>query len=114
MTTFIHQQAKDVAIPYKKLKGLKEHFYGVLEGESERINEHLTPQDCETFYLQYGGESSNNVKDRMMSTLKEIMRNDNHNEVLALSHSGACFNFLRAIQDPLKGSKKWELSGKFP
>lgn len=94
------------SLPYKKLKGLKEHFYGALEGESERINKHLTPKDCETFYLQYGGESSNNVKDRMMSTLKEIMRNDNHNEVLALSHSGACFNFLRAIQDPLEELKK--------
>ena len=50
-------------MPYTRLKGLKENFYGQLEGESERLNCHLTPKDCETFYLQYGGESSNTVEE---------------------------------------------------
>lgn len=43
------------SMPYQRLKGLKEQFYGELEGESERLNRHLSPQDCETFYLQFGG-----------------------------------------------------------
>lgn len=91
---------------YTRLKGLKEMYYGELEGESERLNQHLTPKDCETFYLQYGGESSNTVKDRMMRTLTEIMEKENHDCVLAVSHGGACFNFLRAIQDPMDELKK--------
>ena len=66
----------------------------------------MTPKDCETFYLQYGGESSNTVRDRMMQTLTNIMERDDHFNVLAVSHSGACFNFLRAIQDPTEELNK--------
>lgn len=95
-----------VDMPYVRLKGLKENFYGELEGESERLNQHLTPKDCETFYLQYGGESSNTTRDRMMKTLTDIMEKDDHHCVLAVSHSGACYNFLRAIQDPGDELKK--------
>lgn len=91
---------------YTRLKGLKENFYGELEAESERLNAHLTPQDCETFYLQFGGESSETVKERMVKTLTEIMQQDDHQSVLAVSHSGACFNFLRAFQDPMEELKK--------
>ena len=87
-------------MPYARIKGLKEHNYGILEGESERINRHLTPEDCETFYLAYQGESSNEVKDRMVATLLDIMKKDDHCDVLAVSHSGACYNFLRNFQDP--------------
>lgn len=87
-------------IPYIRLKGLKEMFYGIFEGESEDLNP-KTPKECETFYLPYGGESSNTVRDRMMETLTEIMEKEDHNSVLAISHSGACFNFLRGIQDPM-------------
>ncbi|WP_027108518.1 histidine phosphatase family protein [Lacticigenium naphthae] len=93
-------------LPYKRLKGLKEMNYGELEGESERLNRHLTPKDAETFYLQFGGESSNEVKDRMTRTLTSLMENEDHEHVLAVSHSGACFNFLREIQDPMKELKK--------
>ena len=88
-------------IPYVRTKGLKE-----LEGESERLNSHLTPKDCETFYLQYKGESSNTTRDRMVKTLTEIMNKEDHHSVLAVSHSGACFNFLRAFQDPMEELKK--------
>lgn len=45
-------------MPYTRLKGLKENFYGELEAESERLNAHLTPQDCETFYLQLIGNTA--------------------------------------------------------
>lgn len=91
---------------YTRLKGLKENFYGELEGESERLNAQLTPKDCETFYLQFGGESSNTTRDRMLRTLTEIMEKEDHSSVLAVSHSGACFNFLRAIQDPYEELQK--------
>ncbi len=93
-------------MPYIRLKGLKENNYGELEAESERLNKHLSPKDCETFYLQYGGESSNDVKDRMVKTLSDIMEKADHQSVLVVSHGGACYNFLRAIQDPSEELKK--------
>jgi Fructose-2,6-bisphosphatase len=92
-------------MPYTRLKGLKEMFYGELEGESERLN-CKTPKECETYYLQFGGESSNDVRDRMVKTLTDIMEKEDHECVLAVSHGGACFNFLRAWQDPTEELKK--------
>ena len=92
-------------MPYQRLKGLKEMYYGELEGESERLN-CKTPKECETYYLQFHGESSNDVKDRMMTTLTDIMNQKDHVSVLAISHGGTCFSFLRGIQDPSEELKK--------
>ncbi len=92
-------------MPYQRIKGLKEMNYGLLEGESDFLAE-KDPKKCETYYLQFGGESSNTVKDRMMHTLTDIMEKEDHQCVLAISHGGACFNFLRAIQDPTEELKK--------
>lgn len=86
-------------LPYERKKGLKEMYYGNLEGESERLN-CKTPKECESYYLQFGGESSNTTKERMVKTLRDIMEQEDHTCVLAVSHSGACFNFLRAWCDP--------------
>lgn len=93
-------------MPYVRTKGLKENFYGELEGGSERLNCNVTPKECETFYLRFGGESSNTTRDRMVKTLMEIMEKEDHHSVLAVSHSGACYNFLRAIQNPDEELKK--------
>lgn len=93
-------------MPYRRLKGLKELFHGILEGESERLNRWLTPQEAETFYLQFGGESTNALKDRITQTLTEVMEQDDHQHVLAVSHRGACINFLRGIQDPAEELSK--------
>ena len=41
-----------------------------------------------------------------LRTLTNIMERDDHFNVLAVSHSGACFNFLRAIQDPTEELNK--------
>ena len=83
-------------IPYTRSKGLKEMNYGLLEAESERLAAH-GPKEAETYYLRYGGSSSNDVRDRMVETLSSIMRKDGHNSVLAVSHGAASFNFLRGI-----------------
>ena len=42
----------------------------------------------------------------MLETLTNIMKKEDHQSVLAVSHSGACFNFLRGIQDPMEELKK--------
>ena len=67
------------------------------------------PKDIEifeTFFLGYGGESREQVRERMVRTCTEIMEKDGHNTVLAVSHAGACFNFLSHWQDPFKELKK--------
>ena len=92
-------------MPYTRLKGLKEMNFGTFEGESEDLN----PKDrtvFETFFLGYGGESRKQVSERMVRTCTEIMEKDGHNTVLAVSHAGACFNFLSYWQDPAEELKK--------
>ena len=92
-------------MPYTRLKGLKEMNFGTFEGESEDLN----PKDRAvfgTFFLGYGGESREQVSERMVKTCTEIMEKDGHNTVLAVSHAGACFNFLSYWQDPAEEIKK--------
>ncbi|WP_353956626.1 histidine phosphatase family protein [Allocoprobacillus halotolerans] len=94
-----------ISQPYQRCKGLKENNYGLLEGEPDYLAEN-DPQKCATYYLQFGGESNETLKERMVKTLTEIMDKDDHQSVLAVSHGGACFNFLRAWQDPQEELKK--------
>lgn len=93
---------------YQRVKALKEQNYGVFEGEPEYLSP-KAPKDFETFFLPYGGESSNEVGQRMLKCLTKIMAKPDNNQVLAVSHSGACFNFLRMLQDPTE-----ELAKGFP
>lgn len=94
------------ALNYTRLKGLKEMNFGLFEGESEDLNPKISKDGYGDFFLQYGGESSDQVRDRMVKTCKEIMEKDGHDSVLAVSHAGACFHFLRAWQDPTEELKK--------
>ena len=92
-------------LPYKRLKGLKEMDFGIYEGESEDLN----PKDkivFGTFFLDYGGESRAQVRERMVKTCTEIMENEDHSVVLAVSHAGACLQFLTRWQNPEEELKK--------
>ena len=93
------------SLPYQRCKGLKENNYGLLEGEHDYLAEN-DPQKCATYYLQFGGESNETLKERMVKTLTDIMEKEDHHSVLAVSHGGACFNFLRVWQDPTEELKK--------
>ena len=93
------------SIPCQRCKGLKENNYGLLEGEHDYLAEN-DPQKCATYYLQFGGESNETLKERMVKTLTDIMDREDHHSVLAVSHGGSCFNFLRAWQDPAEELKK--------
>ena len=88
-------------MPYKRLKGLKERNFGLFEGESEDLNPKkgmdITYEDL---FPHYGGEYRSDVTKRMCETLTEIMRKDDHETVLAVSHAGACFAFFLSIADP--------------
>ena len=92
-------------LPYTRLKGLKEMNFGTFEGESEDLN----PKDkvvFGTFFLDYGGESREQVRERMVKTCIEIMEKEDHQVVLAVSHAGACLQFMHEWQDPTEELKK--------
>lgn len=88
--------------PYKRLKGLKEMDFGIFEGESED----LSPKDKETFFLAFQGESRQQVRDRMKATCIDIMEQDNHQHVLAVSHAGSCLHFMSNWLDQSEELKK--------
>lgn len=80
--------------PYTRLKGLKERSFGIFEGESEDLNP-TWKDGYDEIFPKYGAESSRNVMDRMRETCIGIMEQANHDTVLAVSHAGASFHFLR-------------------
>lgn len=79
-------------MPYTRLKGLKEMSFGTFEGESEDLNP--SNELKETFFVQYGGESRDMVRTRLVTTCRAIMKEENQ-QVLAVSHAGACLHFMR-------------------
>lgn len=79
-------------MPYTRLKGLKEKNFGVFEGESEDL--HPAFEAMDTHYVQFGGESNAQCRARVVAACQEIMAKPDHQVVLAVSHAGACFNFL--------------------
>lgn len=99
-----------VDIPYTRLKDLKEMNYGALEAHPEYLAEN-DPIKCETYYLQFNGESSLTVRERMLKTLTNIMNQENYNNVLVVSHGGACFNFLKRIDADLSYLNKGSTNG---
>lgn len=79
-------------LPYTRLKGLKEWNFGLFEGQPEILNPPLPYGD---FFVGYGGEAEEDVKERVAKTLKEIMIEENEETVLVVSHGGACRQFMR-------------------
>lgn len=92
-------------LPYIRSKSLKERNFGTFEGESEDLN----PADRDihkSFFVPYGGEHASETEARMVKFLTEVMENIDHENVIAVSHAGACVQFLSHWIDPwsiLKG-----------
>lgn len=77
---------------YTRLKGLKEWNFGTFEGESEDLNPPLPYGD---FFAAYGGEREIDFRNRLIETMENMMNQDNHEIVLAVSHGAACAQFAR-------------------
>jgi probable phosphoglycerate mutase len=80
------------SMPYTRLKGIKEWNFGVYEGKDECLNPKPPYGD---FFVQFGGEAEMQVRERMNRTLTEVMRKEDHQVVLAVSHGGACAGMAR-------------------
>ena len=48
----------------------------------------------------YGGETTEEVRERLVKTLTEVMNKEDHEVVLAVSHAGASMCFFSAFNDP--------------
>ena len=84
-------------MPYERVKGLKEMNFGKYEGQSEAMNPPLPYLD---FFKKYaGGESQDEVQERMVKTVGEIMAREGHESVLIVTHGAALANFARYYDD---------------
>lgn len=82
--------------PYTRLKALKEMNFGLFEGESMNLQPKY-PTAYEEFYGHFGGETAPQVRQRMVTVLSEIMEQEDHQQVLTVSHNRAIKCFLQAI-----------------
>ena len=79
-------------IPYKRVKELREWHFGSYEGEGEHLNPPLPYND---FFVQFGGESQQDLTKRIVSTISEIAKNSSGDNILIVSHGAAIANFYR-------------------
>ena len=77
----------------------------MFEGESEDLKPR-SEEYYENFFVDYGGESASQVRERMVKTCTEIMEQDDHNIVLAVSHGLSSFCFLTNWQDGKEERRK--------
>ena len=84
-------QAFGAPLPYERLKGLRECGFGQFEGKDECLN---PPAPYGEFFVPYGGESDEQVGERMLATLTEVMERPGHEHVLAVSHAGSSLHFF--------------------
>ena len=89
--------------PYTRVKGLKEWNFGVYEGKDECLNPKLPYGD---FFKSFGGEGEMELRERMVTTLTDIMDKEDDQVVLAVSHGGALAQFYRAFEQYAKIIKK--------
>jgi len=80
---------------YTRKKGLKEWNFGLYEGAPEYLNPPHKPgeESYGDFFLDYGGESVDQVEQRMTDTLTQIMNDSQGENVLAVSSGGALYSF---------------------
>ncbi|MGT2906229.1 histidine phosphatase family protein [Streptococcus dentiloxodontae] len=88
---------------YTRLKGLKEWDFGAFEGQPEYLNPKLQPNGLGygDYFAQFGGETNEQVRDRMEATVRQILENSAEGStLLAVSHGGAMAQFFRRVLTP--------------
>ncbi len=81
-------------MPYERVKGLKEWNFGRFEAITEDVNPPLPYGD---FYVTYGGESQDGLRDRVLATIDELMSRPDHESVLMMSHGAAVAQVMHAL-----------------
>ncbi|RZI49010.1 histidine phosphatase family protein [Lactococcus kimchii] len=78
---------------YQRLKGLKELNFGQFEGHPQ----YLEVRDKTTFFKDFGGETFDEVADRMLSTFGEIAQETEAQNIFCVSHGAALWATLISI-----------------
>ena len=65
-----------------------------MEGESWRITEGLSTDERNHLYEIFGAEPVNHVKERIQNARKKIMKKEDHESVLCVSHGSVVSYFL--------------------
>ena len=73
-------------IPYTRLKGIKEMNFGTFEGGPNEKMRAIGFDRNRDALVSFEGESWSTVQDRSVATLTEVMNNECHQTVLAVSH----------------------------
>lgn len=84
---------------YTRLKGIKEWNFGLFEAQPERLQPKFRPgaTSFEDLFVPYGGEGVDQVGERVLITLTEVMEKAGAEPVLAVSHGGAMWAFYLKI-----------------
>lgn len=77
-------------MPYERVKGLKEWYFGTFEGVTEDVSPRPSRGDV---YVPYGGESEEHFKERIFQTIVGIMRRPGHERVLISTHGAVMTRF---------------------
>lgn len=83
---------------FQRRKGLKEMNFGNFEGQPEYLHpprEHR--RAVGNYYQIHGGESDQEVRQRVKSALTEIVQDHPDQSVLVVSHAGALYHFLASL-----------------
>ena len=86
---------------YARLKGLKEFNFGRMEGKPEYLHPNRKPDQHGhgNFYLQYDGESEEQVMNRVHRTLYGLVAETPEDKtILAVSHAGAIMGFFKSLE----------------
>lgn len=76
--------------PYKRLKGLKEWNFGVFEGEGEHLS---PPQPYKDYFVKYGGEDELEFRNRINTTITNLVKASNADNILVVFHGAAMGQF---------------------
>ena len=83
---------------YVRLKGLKEQDFGAFEGQQEYLNPPLQGDiGYGDYFVTFGGESYQDVRQRMEKTITNIMERSANQSVLVVSHGAAIAQFFRQV-----------------
>lgn len=84
---------------YLRVKGLKEWNFGLFEAQPERLQSQFRAgaTSFEDLFVPYGGEAVEQVGERVLMTLTEVMEKAQAEPILAVSHGGAMWAFYLKV-----------------
>ena len=92
-----HQTLERITdMPFERERGLMEWSFGAFEGERTYL---MPAWPWGDFFVPFGGEGQLAFRDRIVSTLTQIMQRTGHRSVLVVSHGSASREFITAVRD---------------